>query len=175
MSKTIFFPSNTLIYGISRDGSKNFNIRTCEHVILGQLRIWAHTTTYAALVGWWPELIFVTNITNYIRGAKLPCGKFQLSLQNLNNLWSFYRILCRFYPKSTWRTICAEKICVEKKWQICMRSVQTGQGTSSHFQPIYQPYISKIIEWQRCLLQTIDIWIFCSSKIGLCLQSGPQK
>ena len=40
---------NTLIYGISRDGSKNFNIRTCEHVILGQLRIWAHTTTYAAL------------------------------------------------------------------------------------------------------------------------------
>ena len=26
-----FFPSNTLIYGISRDGSKNFNVRTCEH------------------------------------------------------------------------------------------------------------------------------------------------
>ena len=48
-SKTIFFTSNTLIYGISRDGSKNVNIRTCEHVILGQLRIWAHTTTYAAL------------------------------------------------------------------------------------------------------------------------------
>ena len=30
-----FFPSNTLIYGISRDGSKNFDIRTCEHMILG--------------------------------------------------------------------------------------------------------------------------------------------
>ena len=27
-----FFPSNTLIYDISRDGSKKFNIRTCEHV-----------------------------------------------------------------------------------------------------------------------------------------------
>ena len=26
-----------LIYGISRDGSKEFNIRTCEHMILGQL------------------------------------------------------------------------------------------------------------------------------------------
>ena len=49
--KNSFFPSNTLIYDISRDGSKNFNIRTCEHVILGQLRIWAHTTTYAALPG----------------------------------------------------------------------------------------------------------------------------
>ena len=41
MSRTIFFPSNTLIYGISRDGSKNFNIRTCEHMILGQLRMGA--------------------------------------------------------------------------------------------------------------------------------------
>ena len=47
--KTIFFPSNTLIYGISRDGSKNFNLRTWEHMILGQLRIGARSTTYAAL------------------------------------------------------------------------------------------------------------------------------
>ena len=37
------------MYGISRDGSKNFNIRTCEHMIIGQLRIGARTTTYAAL------------------------------------------------------------------------------------------------------------------------------
>ena len=28
--KTVFFPSDTLIYGISRDGSKIFNIGTCE-------------------------------------------------------------------------------------------------------------------------------------------------
>ena len=35
----MFSCSPTLIYRISRDGSKNFNIRTCEHVILGQLRI----------------------------------------------------------------------------------------------------------------------------------------
>ena len=33
-SKTVFFPSDTLIYRISRDGSKNFNKRTCEHMIL---------------------------------------------------------------------------------------------------------------------------------------------
>ena len=30
-SKTIFFPSNTLIYGISRDGSKNFNTHLWAH------------------------------------------------------------------------------------------------------------------------------------------------
>merc|ERR1711978_37305 len=50
-SKTILFPSNTLIYGISRDGFKNFNLRTWEHMILGQLRIGARSTTYAALGG----------------------------------------------------------------------------------------------------------------------------
>ena len=36
-SKTVFFPSDTLIYTISCDGSKKFNICTCEHMILGQL------------------------------------------------------------------------------------------------------------------------------------------
>ena len=55
-SRIIFFPSNTLIYGISRDGSKNFNICTCEHMILGQLRIWARPATYAALDRTWPYL-----------------------------------------------------------------------------------------------------------------------
>ena len=49
-SRTVFFPSDTLIYGISRDGSKNYNIRTCEHMILGQLRMGARLTNYAPLV-----------------------------------------------------------------------------------------------------------------------------
>ena len=48
-SRTIFFPSDTLIYGISRDGSKKFNIHTCEHMILGQLRKWARQTKNAPL------------------------------------------------------------------------------------------------------------------------------
>ena len=43
-----FFPSDTLIYGISRDSSKNFNIHTCEHMILGQLRMGARQTKNAA-------------------------------------------------------------------------------------------------------------------------------
>ena len=39
----------TLIYSISRDGSKNFNLHTCEHIILGQLRIGARPAKNAAL------------------------------------------------------------------------------------------------------------------------------
>ena len=49
-SRTIFFPSDTPVYGISRDGSKNSNIRTCEHMILGQLRMGARQTKNATLI-----------------------------------------------------------------------------------------------------------------------------
>ena len=45
----VFVFSNTLIYGISRDGSKTFNIRTCEHMILGQLRMGARQAKNAPL------------------------------------------------------------------------------------------------------------------------------
>ena len=44
-----FSPSDTLIYGISRDGSKTFNIRTFEHMILGQLTMGARQTKNALL------------------------------------------------------------------------------------------------------------------------------
>ena len=50
-SRTVFFTSDTLIYGISRDGSKNYNIRTCEHMIQCQLRMGPRATIYAALAG----------------------------------------------------------------------------------------------------------------------------
>ena len=43
------FPSDTLIYVISRDGSKNFNIRTCEHMVLGQHMMGARQTKNAPL------------------------------------------------------------------------------------------------------------------------------
>ena len=49
-SRAVFFPSDTLIYGISRDGSKNYNKHTCEHMILGQLRMGARQTNSAPLV-----------------------------------------------------------------------------------------------------------------------------
>ena len=45
----MFFPSNTLIYGISRDGSKKISIRTCEHMILGELTMGARQTKNAGL------------------------------------------------------------------------------------------------------------------------------
>ena len=41
VSRTICFPSDIPIYGISHDGSKNFNTRTCEHTIFGQLMMGA--------------------------------------------------------------------------------------------------------------------------------------
>ena len=49
-SRTVFFPSDTLIYSISGNGSKSYNIRTCEHMIIGQLRMGARQTNYAPLV-----------------------------------------------------------------------------------------------------------------------------
>ena len=60
-----------------------------------------------------PELIFVTNITNYICGEKsvikiCHVEKFQISVKNLNNLWSFIEIYAVFVlnlcgEKSVWR------------------------------------------------------------------------
>ena len=55
------------------------------------------------------ELIFVTDITDYIRGEKsVMCRKFQISVKNLNNLWSFIEIYVVFVlnlcgDKSLWR------------------------------------------------------------------------
>ena len=49
-SRTAFFPTDNLIDGISCDGSKNFDVRTCEHMILGQLRMGARHTKNAPLV-----------------------------------------------------------------------------------------------------------------------------
>ena len=48
-SRTIFFPSNTLIYGISRDGFRKINVRSCEHMILGQLTMGARQAKNAPL------------------------------------------------------------------------------------------------------------------------------
>ena len=50
-SRTIFFPSNSLIYGISRDASEKINMRTCEHMILCQLTMGARQAKNAPLSG----------------------------------------------------------------------------------------------------------------------------
>ena len=42
----------------------------------------------------------------YVGGEKIcHVEKFQNSIKNLNNLWSFYRNLCLFLFKSVWRKI----------------------------------------------------------------------
>ena len=48
-SRTIFFPSNTFIYGISRDDSKKINIRTCQQMILGRLSLFVVVCCYLML------------------------------------------------------------------------------------------------------------------------------
>ena len=79
-SRTIFFPSNTLIYGISRDGSKNVNIRTCEHMILGQLRMGARQAKNAPLT--------IASLTEQEVGGSL--GSILVSLGLLYS--------CRYWP-----------------------------------------------------------------------------
>ena len=40
------------------------------------------------------DLIFVTDITDYIRGKKIcHVEKFQISVKNLNNFWSFIEFM----------------------------------------------------------------------------------
>ena len=67
---------------------------------------------------WGPELIFVTDITDFIRGEKTVMWR---NFSFLYRIWTIYGVLSKFMPfcsKFMWRKICAEEICVEKKWQI---------------------------------------------------------
>ena len=59
------------------------------------------------------DLVFVTNIINYICGEKLSCGEISAFYTEFEQFMEFYQSLCRFCSKSMWR-----KICVEKKWQM---------------------------------------------------------
>ena len=61
------------------------------------------------------DLIFVTNIRNYIRGEKSCCGEISAFYTEFEQFMEFYRSLGLFCSKSMWRKISAEKICVEKK------------------------------------------------------------
>ena len=68
-SRTIFFPSDTLIFRISRDGSKNFNIRTCEHMILGQLTMGAHQTKMHPCLWAAPDVLQNFSFKSFICGG----------------------------------------------------------------------------------------------------------
>ena len=79
------FPSDTLIYGISRGGSKNFNKRTCEHMILGRLRMRARQTKNAPLT---PE--------NMSQPYQVSSPFFIASIATLS---PFSNLICCKYPR----------------------------------------------------------------------------
>ena len=85
-SRTVFFPSDTLIYSISQDGSKNFNIRICEHMILGQLSMGARQTKNA------PLLIYM-----WSQGNGFP------------HVWVIYFRLCVIYVQAGCFVWCAKR------------------------------------------------------------------
>ena len=70
-----------------------------------------------------PELIFVTDVTDYIPGEKnCHVEKFQLSILDLNNLWSFIEIYAVFVlnlceEKSVWRKSVWRK---NDKYEVCL-------------------------------------------------------
>ena len=73
-SRTVFFPSDTdrQIYSISRDGSKNFNIRTYEHMILGQLRLGARQTKNAPLNSRKTPIFFIYDCFGMFMELQVP-------------------------------------------------------------------------------------------------------
>ena len=114
-SKTIFFPSNTLFYGISRDGSKNFNLRTCEHMILGQLRVWARQAKNAPLL---------TNIGNEYRLIFNHSDK--ICTIAINRLFQWYGLWCRTRECGQWQTTSSST----SRWPTSSTPPSTSSPTS---------------------------------------------
>ena len=62
---------------------------------------------------------YLSRISRIISVEKnMSRGEISVFYTEIEQFMEFYRSLCLFCSKSTWRKICAEKICVEKKWQI---------------------------------------------------------
>ena len=75
-SRTVFFPSDTLIYGISRDGFKKFNKCTRELLILGQLRMRARQTKNAPLLIGSSEGVSCCNCYYWLQDFSFDFNKF---------------------------------------------------------------------------------------------------
>ena len=86
---------------LSRLAEDSTRLPVCHQIHLPNLG-WIIISSYIVVV---TELIFVTNITNYIRGEKnCDVEKFQLSIQNVNNFWSFIEVYAVFVPN-----LCGDK------------------------------------------------------------------
>ena len=86
-SKTVFFPSDTLIYGICRDGTKNNNIRACENLILGQFRMGARSAIYAPLLKCGPWV-------HWTIGLLVDCSNGQLVHWTIGPLVHWLNVKC---------------------------------------------------------------------------------
>ena len=112
-SKTVFFPSDTLIYGICRDGTKNNNIRACEHLILGQFRMGARSAIYAPLSR--------ESFQGYTRGSCLGC---------LSKAQAMAPFVSQCYPRSRHGI---------PNQQACLVQSQSGARLACNFMPVYLP------------------------------------
>ena len=75
------------------------------------------------------DLIFITNITEILSGEKICyVKKFQISIKNLNNLWSFIEIYAVFVLN-----LCGEKSVWRKSLWIKMTNMRSA--TSYSFSP----------------------------------------
>ena len=81
------------------------------------------------MIGWcWSRAHSCHEYHEYIRGEK-TVEKFQLSIQNLNNLWSFIEVYAVFVPslcgensvrkKSVWRENDKYEVCVGVNFEFC--------------------------------------------------------
>ena len=101
-SKTVFFPSDTLIYGICRDGTKNNNIRACEHLILGQFRMGARSAIYAPLQWCKCNSIYLWQVkkhkwetTKYFRPRVRKNRYLRQRREKTNCLWYGISLICK--------------------------------------------------------------------------------
>ena len=91
-----------------------------ENAVHKLFKYWWVSWFDGKLVDWlvmiWTELIFVTNITNYICGEKISCGEilgiFEKFLEIFGDFATIYALSHgeKLSPKSTFG---------DKKWQIC--------------------------------------------------------
>ena len=91
-------------------------------------------SSYLSLIS---QIIFVEK--------NLSCGEFQISVKNLNNLWSFIKIYVVFVlnlcgEKSVWKNLCGEKMTNMRSelniGRICMFSTEKSPSQVANCQQL---------------------------------------
>ena len=122
----------------------------------------------------WPELIFVTNITNYIRGEKIfHVEKFQLSMydnygeiENLEKFGKNWEILrnfgkfCHNLRAFMWRKIEPKSTFLEKKCQIWGLVL----ASSKHIDAAQNVTLYKMGKWSTEMCNFLPNFVFPKQK-----------